>query len=347
MKKYDFGQLSDGTMASAYEIENSKGMRAVLTDFGAANVSLFVKDKNGKLRDVVLGYDEASSYEKQGCYFGATVGRYANRIANARITIDGVEYVLEANDNENNLHSGTNGTSKKLWQVKEHKGDSITFQYLSKDLEQGFPGNATIEVTYSITENNDFIIDYHAVSDKKTTFNMTNHNYYNLKGFDGGSVYDTELKIYASGYTPVKDGKAIPTGEIAPVAGTPFDFTVAKTIGQDIEADNEQLKFVGGYDHNFALDKTTDQVELAATAYSAESGIQMDILTDCVGIQLYTANFIGGQIGKRGVKHNSREAFCIETQFFPNSINDKNFVRPITEANVPFETKTVHHFTVR
>lgn len=347
MKKYEFGKLSNGQMATAYEIGNSKGMKAVVTDFGATNVALLVQDKDGNFRDVVLGYDDAITYEKQGCYFGATVGRYANRISDAKITIDGVEYKLEDNDNENNLHSGANGVSEKLWDVKDVQDDSITLQIVSKDLEQGFPGNATIQVTYSVTEDNDFVISYHAVSDKKTTFNMTNHNYYNLKGYKGGSVYDTELMINASHYTPVKDSKAIPTGEIAPVEGTPFDFRTAKPIGQDIEADNEQLGFGSGYDHNFAIDKTTQGVEKVATAYSAESGIQMDVLTDCIGIQLYSANFIGGQVGKDGVHHEAREAFCLETQFFPNSINEQNFTTPVTDANTPYETKTIYHFEVK
>ena len=190
------------------------------------------------------------------------------------------------------------------------------------------------------------MISYHAVSDKTTTFNMTNHNYYNLEGQEAGVVYDQILQINASCYTPVKSSKAIPTGEIAPVKGTPFDFLTAKPIGKEIKADNEQLHFVNGYDHNFAIDKTTEGVERVATAYCPASGIKMDVLTDCIGIQLYTGNFIAGKVGKGGVTYVDNGAYCLETQYFPNVINEVNFVTPITKAGEVYETKTIHKFTV-
>ena len=260
MLKEKFGDTKKGMEVYKYELVNSKGMKAVVTDYGATVLSLYVKDKNGNVQDVVLGYDDLASYERGTSYFGAIVGRYANRISNAQITIDGVDYKLEANDNENSLHSGSNGVSGLVWDVKNYTDNSITFTKESKDLEQGFPGNATIEVTYTVTEDNELAIKYHAVADKATTFNMTNHSYFNLEGCSAGVVYDHMLQINASGYTPVCSAKAIPTGEIAPVEGTPFDFRQMKKIGQDINQENEQLSYGNGYDHNFAIDKKTDGI---------------------------------------------------------------------------------------
>ncbi len=347
MDKIIFGKTINEEEACKYEIANKNGMKVVLTDFGAAVVELWVKDKNGNLRDVALGYGDVRSYEKETTYFGAIVGRYANRIMNAKIEIDGVTYELDANDNENSLHSGKHSMAKKVWTVKEQKANKIIFTYTSKDLEQGFPGTVVCDVTYELTEADELVISYHAVSDKKTTFNMTNHTYFNLNGHDAGDVLKHELMIKASAYTPVKNSKAIPTGEIATVEGTPFDFRVPKTIGRDISQDFEQLIYGGGYDHNFAIDKETDGVEKIATAYSPESGIQMDVWTDCIGVQLYTGNFLNGDAGKGGCSYGKRGGFCLETQYFPNSINEPNFVRPITEANVPYETKTIFAFGVR
>lgn len=347
MNKQSFGTVKNGVEVNKYTIENSKGMQAVLSDFGAVVVDLLVPDRDGNMVDVSLGYDNAESYDKETTYFGATVGPYANRISDAKIEIDGTVYSLDVNDNENNLHSGFQTWAKQVWKVKEHTANKLVFSYAAKDLEQGFPGNMVCDVTYEITEDNELAISYHAVSDKKTTLNMTNHTYFNLNGCVSGDVLSQELMIKASHYTPVKSPKAIPTGEILPVEGTPFDFRVAKPIGRDIHADNEQLKFGNGYDHNFAIDKDTDGLEKVAEAYAPESGIVMEVYTDCIGIQLYTGNFIAGQIGKHGHKHVKHEGFCLETQYFPNSINEKNFVRPITEANVPYETKTVYAFKTK
>ena len=344
MDKQHFGATEKGMEVSKYTIENTKGMQAVVTDFGAAVVDLLVPDRDGNMVDVSLGYDNVESYNKETTYFGATVGPYANRISDAKIEIDGTVYKLDENDNENNLHSGFSTWAKQVWKVKEHTANKIVFTYQAGHLEQGFPGNITCDVTYEITENNELAISYYAVSDQKTTLNMTNHTYFNLNGCVSGDVLGQELMIKASNYTPVKSSKAIPTGEKAPVEGTPFDFRVAKPIGRDIHADNKQLIYGNGYDHNFVLDKEIDGIEKVAEAYAPESGIVMDVWTDCIGIQLYTGNFIEGQIGKNGHKHVKHEGFCLETQYFPNSINEPNFVRPITEANVPYETKTVYAF---
>lgn len=347
MEKKCFGITRNNEEASLYTLSNSKGMTITATDFGATVVSIFVKDREGKLRDVICGYDEVRSYEDNGCYFGATIGRNGNRIANSKFTLDGVEYQLDVNDNENNLHSGKNGTSERMWQVKEVSDSKITFVIEDKEEDQGFPGDAVMEVTYEVTEENAFKVSYHAVANKKTVFNMTNHAYFNLNGHESGDVYTQELQLKASHYTPVIDGKAIPTGEIAPVEGTPFDFLSPKAIGKEINADFEQLKFVNGYDHNFALDKTNGGVERIGMAYAPESGIEMAIDTDCIGVQLYSGNFIAGQIGKGGAAYVKNGAFCLETQFFPNAVNDDNFTSPITEANVPYETTTSYTFSVR
>lgn len=347
MTKRLFGTTKSGKDAYLFELKNEKGLRVLATDFGATLVSVFVKDKDGKERDIICGYDDLRSYEEHSSYFGATIGRNGNRIANSRFSIDGVTYQLDVNDNENNLHSGKNGTAFRLWQVKEVSDTKIVFILEDREEDQGFPGTALMEVTYELTPLNELKISYYAVCDKKTVFNMTNHAYFNLNGHETGAVYDHLLQIKASHYTPVSSGKAIPTGEILSVEGTPFDFRQAKPIGRDINADNEQLRFVNGYDHNFAIDKTGEGIEDIAYAYSPESGIEMSVATDCIGVQLYTGNFITGEVGKGGVTYVKNGAFCLETQFFPNAINEENFTSPITEANVPYRTTSVYTFGVK
>ncbi len=343
MEKKQFGRTAQGA-ATLYAIANTKGMRVLVTDFGATLVSIFVKDKNGADTDVILGYEDASEYEKQTCYFGATVGRNCNRISDAKIMIDDTQYILDANDNENNLHSGANGLSERIWEVKEYQENKITLTAEDADMQQGFPGNAAVAVTYEVTEENGLKITYHATADKKTLFNFTNHSYFNLNG--EGTAMDHVLQIKASHYTPVKSEKAIPTGEIASVEGTPFDFRTPKIIGQDIDADNEQLRYGNGYDHNYAIDKEQAGMETVAGVYSEKTGIRMDVSTDCIGIQLYTANFIRGQKGKGGVVYDNRDAFCLETQYFPNSINEPNFTTPLTEAGEAYHSETVYTFSL-
>jgi aldose 1-epimerase len=346
MNKSAFGTLASGQEASLYTISNSKGMSLAVTDYGVCIVSVFVKDKEGNTRDVVLGYDDVSGYEKNLCYFGATIGRNCNRISDAKLTIDGVTYEIENNDNGNNLHSGSHSLARVIWSVEEQTGSKIVFTYQSPDLEEGYPGNVTARVTVEVTEDNEFAISYYAVSDKKTVLNMTNHCYYNLNGHASGTVLDHTLWIHASHYTPVHNEKAIPTGEILPVQGTPFDFTEAKPIGRDINADNEQLRYGHGYDHNFVLDRTAEGMEHAGSAYSASSGIRMDVYTDCIAMQLYSANGIAGQIGKGETIYPDRSGFCLETQYCPNSVNEPNFATPIFDAGVPYESKTVYRFSV-
>lgn len=346
MEKTSFGRTAEGREAALYTIGNAGGMRAQITDFGAALVSLYVKDRDGNMQDIVLGYGDVAPYQSQTCYFGAVVGRNCNRIADARFEIDGTEYVLEANDNENNLHSGSNGTSERFWEVKEQADGRITFALEDAHLAQGYPGNASLEVTYEVTEDNGLSISYHASADQKTVFNFTNHAYFNLNGHASGDILGHLLQINASHYTPVKDAKAIPTGEIAPVAGTPFDFRREKPVGQDIGADDIQLTYGSGYDHNFVLDREGKGMETAAVVYGPESGIRMEVLTDCIAIQLYTGNFIEGQKGKDGAVYPKQGAMCLETQYCPNSVNDPNFTAPFTDAGAAYDSRTVYKFSV-
>lgn len=342
-----FGKNSKGEEVFIYTLKNKSGMMVRFLNLGATVHELFVPGKDGQPVQVSAIYDNPISYEKETTYFGAIVAPYANRISDAKFEIDGQIYETDANNNENSLHSGINGIAKKIWTVKEQTEDKIIFTYDAKDLEQGFPGNIHYEVTYELTEKNELSISYYVLSDKKTTINMTNHTYFNLAGALSGSVEGQELWIKASHYTPVKDAKAIPTGEIAPVDGTPFDFRKAKPIGRDIKEDFDQLIYGQGYDHNLALDKESVGFEKIATAYAKETGIQMDVWTDCIGVQLYTGNFMEGQKGPDGHTYVKHGAFCLETQYFPNAINETNFVCPITDANVPYETKTVYAFSVR
>lgn len=348
MKK-GFGSTSMGK-ASLYTIFNSKGVKAELTDYGARLVSLYVPDKNGNMVDVILGHNNAEEYETdKGTYFGVSVGRNANRIANAEFTIDGIRYELEKNDGKNNLHSGKNGLGGKLWEIREHVGNSITFTIFAPDMEEGFPGNAEVDVTFFLNEENGLEIYYHAVSDKKTTFNMTNHSYFNLNGEASGSIYGQWLQIMASGYTPNSD-ESVPLGFVAPVEGTPFDFTSPKKIGQDIDKDDIQLQYGHGYDHNFALNKKypgKKALETAAIAYAEESGIVMEALTDLPGMQLYTGNYIEGYSGKGNHVYHKRDGFCLETQYFPNSINEPSFEASVSDAGEVYETTTVYRFSVR
>lgn len=345
MQKREFGTTKKGKTAYLYTIENSKGMKAELCDYGAAIVSLWVRGKDQKPVDVSLGYDSVTEYEDGTCFFGATVGRNANRISDAKITIDGETYDLGANDNENNLHSGVHGTSTVQFEVKEQKDNAITFVYVSKDREQGFPGTATMQVTYTVTEDNALDIKYYCTTDKTTVMNMTNHCYFNLEGQASGRVYDQKLQINASGYTPIKDGKAIPTGEIADVAGTPFDFRQPKAIGKQIEEQDTQLIYGNGYDHNYVIDRKGDGLELAAVVEAPESGIRMEVLTDCPGIQFYSGNYIEGVKGKGGVSYVKRGAFCLETQYFPNAINEPGFEMPLLHPGEAYESETVYKFS--
>lgn len=347
MAKESFGTTRRGEAVFVYTLENKSGAKARVTDYGATVVSVIVPDKDGNMLDVVLGYDNVTGYEDNTCYFGATIGRNANRIADAKVEIEGAVYQLDANDNENNLHSGNQGVDTLVWQVKEHTADSITLSVTSGHLTQGFPGNMDIEVCYTLTGDNTLEIAYRAVSDQDTVANFTNHSYFNLSGHDSGDVLGQKLCIHASNITPVKDAKAIPTGETLAVAGTPFDFTESKTIGKDIGSDHIQMVYGGGYDHNFILDKKeAGEFVCMAKAYSPATGITMEAFTDCIGVQFYSGNFITEQQGKHGAVYEKRQGFCLESQFYPNAVNEEGFSSPYLKAGDVYTSKTSYRFSV-
>ncbi len=347
MKKEVFGTLKDGTSISLYTLRNARGMEAKVTDLGATLVSLFVPDRDGVMRDVVLGYETPQDYVDNTCYFGTVIGRSGNRIDKGRFEINGKTYQLAINDNENNLHSGPDGYDKRKWEVASADCDScIEFCLNSPDGDQGFPGNCRITVSYTLTEENELVLHYGADCDADTVVNLTNHTYFNLGGHDSGKVLDQKLMLTAKYYTPARDHQAIPTGEIVPVAGTPMDFTTAKPIGQDIEADFEQLKFVGGYDHNFAISEKPGEMKKMAEAYCDKTGIGLEAYTTCCGMQFYAGNFITESKGKGGVSYGPRHGFCLESQFYPNAINQEGFASPLLAAGEHYDSTTVYKFTV-
>lgn len=344
MKTEAFGSIQSGKKATLYILENKNHTVVKVTDFGATLVSVLFADKDGVMKDMVLGYDDAASYEKGTSCFGATIGRNGNRIKDARFTINGKEWVIEANENNNSLHSGKNGFNHLMWEMKESGDNYVTFYHYSPQEEQGFPGNMHVTVTYTLDDEDTVHITYNAKADADTVMNFTNHSYFNLAGHDSGVMLDQKLQLFADAYTPDEDSHSIPTGEIAPVAGTPMDFTTMKPIGQDINADFEQLHFTGGYDHNYVLSDKPGTMRQMAKAECDASGIAMDAYTECCGVQLYAGNFIGTQTGKGGVTYGDRHGFCLESQFYPNAVNEKNFPSPVVPANTEYHSETKYHF---
>ena len=344
-----FGTLPSGEEVQIYHLENKSGAFAEVLQFGAILVKLCVPDRDGRLTDVVLGYDDLAGYEVNGCFFGATIGRSGNRIAQSRFTLDGKEIVLTPNEGANNLHSGPDGFEKKMWTASEISEDknAVTFSRISPDGENGFPGEFNVSVTYEMTEENELRIVYGGVCDQTTIANMTNHSYFNLAGEGSGSAMDQYLTIHAEQYTPVGE-ESIPLGENAAVEGTPMDFRKAHKIGDEIEADFEQLRITGGYDHNYVTDGYNKaSIREIAEAWSEKTGIQMNVLTDCPCVQFYAANFVDQEHGKNGHVYNKREAFCLETQVEPNAVNVENFHSPILEAGERYYSETIYRFSVK
>lgn len=348
INKKPFGVTKAGEKATKYSIVNDNGMEVVFTDYGANIISIIVPDKEGNKSDVVLGYDTLTDYETNTSYFGSLVGRHANRIADAKATINGVTYPLEINDGVNNLHSASKSYNKFLYETEIYKEEdeiSIEFSRLSPDMEQGFPGNLDYSVTYTLTNDNELVIEYYAVSDKDTIVNLTNHSYFNLAGHNSGTILDQEVFIDSDKITTVREG-LIPTGEYTDVTGTPMDFRVRKSLGKDIKADYAPLKMAGGYDHNYVLNTTRDEIEKVAELYDPKSGRLMEVFTDLPGVQLYTGNFItNGTKGKAGAIYGQNSGVCFETQFYPNSCNIPSFPSPIVKANEEFETVTIYKFS--
>lgn len=336
-----FGRTKDGQQVTAYLLKNKNGMEAKVLDYGATLVSLMVPDREGVVRDVVLGYDEVSGYETGTCYFGATVGRVANRIGKAQFQLNGTVYQLTKNDNGNSLHGGRDYMNQRMWETEKVSEQEITFLLHSPDGDQGYPGAVDIRVTYTVTDADELKIHYHAVPEADTLLNLTNHSYFNLNGHRSGPATGQKARILAQAFTQA-DAESIPTGEIVSVAGTPMDFRTAKTIGQEIDADYEPLILGKGYDHNWVLDGTG--FRKVAEMASDESGICMEVSTDLPGMQFYTGNFVEKESGKGGSIYGKRQGVCFETQYFPDAVNKENFESPVTKAGEVYDTTTVYRF---
>jgi len=336
----DFKAEKDGQQTGLYILKNSLGMEVCITNFGGRVVSIMVPDREDKLRDVVLGFSNATDYMEIPSDFGASIGRYANRIGQGLFTLDSTDYQLPKNNFGHCLHGGPKGWQYKIYEVEKVSDNSITLVRNSPDGDESFPGNVTAKVTFTVTTDNALEIAYQATTDKPTVINMTNHSYFNLSGDAANSILDHVLYVNAQYFTPV--GRTlIPTGEIVPVAGTPMDFTIPKVIGKDIDSTGyEQIRFGNGYDHNWILDTKGDMGAVAATLFSPESGIKLDVYTDEPGIQVYSGNFLDGKVtGKNGIVYQKRAAICLETQHYPDSPNKPQW--PTTVLR-PGETYTSH-----
>lgn len=342
-----FSDTINGKATQLYVLKNHNGMSAAFTNYGGRLVSLLVPGKDGKPVDVVVGFDSQEGYQKATeRYFGGTIGRYGNRIANGKFSLDGKEYPLSVNNGRNTLHGGKNGFQEVVWNGSQPNDSTLILNYLSKDGEEGFPGNLNVTVTYSLSSDNELKMDYKATTDKKTVVNLTNHAFFNLNGEGSGTINDHVLQVNASNYTPV-DSTLIPTGKIEPVAGTPFDFKQPVAIGKRVNDNNEQLKFGKGYDHNFVLDNNAQQGMIhAATVKGDKSGIIMDIFTTEPGLQFYGGNFMQAQnTFKGGAKDEFRTAFCLETQHFPDSPNQPSFPGTVLQPGKEYHSHSVYRFS--
>ncbi len=342
-------QVKDFDSIKLYTLKNDNGMTVNVTNYGAIITSIVVPDRNGNPGDVALGYNRVEDYINavDKPYFGAVVGRYGNRIAKGEFTLDGETYSLLKNNGDNHLHGGAIGFDKVVWDADYDQTDNaLALSYLAKDKEEGYPGNLALKVTYTLTDRNALVIDYHATTDKATPINVTQHTYFNLKGEGSGTILDHELMLNAKKFTPVDEG-LIPTGEMPGVAGTPFDFTTAKAIGRDIGKPHEQLKFGLGYDHNWVLDKAGKDggLTLAARVYEPTTGRVLEVHTTEPGIQFYCGNFLDGRLtGKSGKAYVHRGGFCLETQHYPDSPNQPNF--PSTILKTGPRTHIANHLQV-
>ena len=343
-----FGKTANGTQVVLFTISNVNGMTVKIASYGGAVVSLTAPDRQGKFADVVLGMDTLPGYEKQTAFFGALIGRYGNRIGHAQFQLDGQTYKLPKNDGENTLHGGPKGFDKHVWKVRKAQGAAIELTYVSPDGDEGFPGTLTANVIYTLTARNELKIDYSATTDKDTVVNLTNHSYFNLAGAGAGDILNHRLTLYASRFTPV-DAGLIPTGELLPVAGTPFDFTNSTPIGARIGQSDQQLQYGKGYDHNWVLNTSAaEPLTKAAEVYEPSSGRVMEVFTTEPGIQFYTGNFLDGSIhGKGGKVYPYRGALCLETQHFPDSPNKPDFPTTELKPGAAYSSTTVYRFSAR
>jgi aldose 1-epimerase len=345
-----FGSLADGRPADLLVLRNSRGMQASISSYGGIITSLTVPDRRGELADVVLGFDRLDGYLAGHPYFGAIIGRYANRIGKGSFTLDGETSVLARNDGENHLHGGVAGFDKALWKarpVATPEGPEVELDYSSADGEEGYPGRLDATVTYCLTHDNELRVRYHATTSRPTHVNLSSHSYFNLAGPESSDVSDHILTIHADRFTPVGRG-LIPTGELRGVDGTPMDFRTPVAIGARIDREDEQLRLGSGYDHNWVLSSTGSQLSLAAEVLEPTSGRLMQVLTTEPGVQFYTGNFLdGSSVGKKGKVYGRRCAFCLETQHFPDSPNHPEFPTTVLRPGEVYETTTIYRFLVR
>jgi aldose 1-epimerase len=345
----EYGQTEEGA-AKYFILKNRNGMTVEITNYGGIITRLLVPDRNGQFDDIVLGFDSLGDYQADHPFFGAVIGRYGNRIASGKFSIDGQEYSLAVNNGPNTLHGGPTGFHKRLWEARPIDREGyvgLELNRVSPDMEEGYPGNLTVTFRYLLNDDNELLIEYEATTDKPTIVNLTNHSYFNLRGAGKGDILGHELMIAADRFTPV-DSTLIPTGELRPVEGSPFDFRTPTAIGARVNADDQQIRFGGGYDHNFVLNREGSGMQLAATVYEPTSGRFMEVLTTEPGLQFYCGNFLdGSNIGKGGAKYEYRTGFCLETQHFPDSPNHPDFPSTALRPGEKYETRTVYRFSVR
>jgi len=347
LKRSAFQSVVNGDSTDLYVLNNAKGMEVTLTNYGGRIVSVMVPDKDGNKKDVVLGFDNIDDYVNVDNNFGATIGRYGNRIANGKITVGGVEYQLPKNNFGHTLHGGPEGFDKKVFHVAQPDSQTVVFTYLSKDGEAGFPGNLNVKVTMNLTNENAIDLQYEATTDKETVVNLTNHSYFNLSGDGNKSILNDLLMINADAFTPI-DSTFMTTGEIWPVERTPMDFRKPTVIGERINNDYEQLKNADGYDHNWVLNTKGDVTQVAASVYCPVTGIQLEVYTTEPGIQVYTGNFLDGTItGKNGAVYAKRNAICLETQKYPDSPNKPNWPSPYLKPGERYTSRCIYKFTVQ
>jgi aldose 1-epimerase len=346
--KRAFGKTTDGQPIDLYTLENANGVQADIITWGGIVTRLVVPDRAGKPADVVLGFDSAAGYLKEHPYFGALIGRYGNRIGKARFTLNGQTYTLAANNGPNALHGGLRGFDKRLWTARPlsaPEGQALELRYVSKDGEEGYPGTLTARVVYTLTADNTLRIEYEATTDRDTVVNLTNHSYFNLAGQGSGDILSHLMQIEADRFTPV-DATLIPTGELRPVAGTPFDFRKPERIGARIDVDDEQIKAGKGYDHNYVLNGQMGTLRRAARVTEPTSGRVMEVHTTEPGVQFYTGNFLDGSLtGKQGAVYKFRTGFCLETQHFPDSPNQPSFPSTVLKPGQTYRSKTEYRFS--
>ena len=343
-----FGQTKDGTPVTLFTLRNSKGAEAGIINYGGLVIFLKVPDRDGTFGDVVLGYDNLADYIKDTPYFGAMIGRYGNRIAKGKFTLDGKEYTLAINNGPNALHGGLKGFDKVIWEPRVFAtldGPSLELRYTSKDGEEGYPGTLTVKATYTLTEDNALKLDFTATTDKDTVLNLTQHSYFNLAG--KGDILNHQVTIPADKFTPV-DSTLIPTGELKPVDGTPFDFRTPTAIGARIGQDDEQLKFGGGYDHNWVVNKPMGQLGLMGRVYEPTTGRVLEVFSTEPGLQFYTGNFLDGKLtGKGGWVYQFRNGFCMEAQHYPDSPNQPNFPSVVLKPGEVYRNTIIFKFSVQ